>query len=164
MNNEQLASLIVSIIACSISAISVTFAIIAFFRSVGSANKERKNLTIDQYHHIAYGDGPLCWFYHMTDTEYKHYLSLARGDHDSYRNSGDKDFLVLEDKLGELDEYASAINSKLYDYKTFKILAFNYCSKRVTPKLVKILKHYKKGNYKNIKMLVNKMDPKAKLE
>lgn len=160
---SQIVSLVVSIIASFISAVSVTFAIIAFFRSVTSANRDRKNLTIEQYHRIAYENGPLRWFYQMNKEDYNHFLALASGNHDSYRKERNKDFLLLEDNLGILDEYASAINSKLYDYKTFKILAYNYCKKRVTPKLVEILKNYKKGNYKNIKRLVNRMDSNAKL-
>lgn len=151
-----------------ISLIALILSGIAFFLSRKDYSTGKKHLTIEQYHRIADEKGPLHWFYHMSFEEYyKYYLMANNRDttspkrdkiHDTYREEPDEEFIKLEDNLGKLDEFAAAINHRLYKKSTFYILAENYCKKRVVPRIHLILNGYDSGNYKNLRKLNNKMN------
>lgn len=160
-----------SVIASLLSSFSLLYTIYVFNHNRNmereSNDRTRKQLTIEQYHRIAYGDGPLRTFYQMNDEEFAKLLSLASGDRDYYRTEKYPPFLKLEDMLSALDEYASGIEAGLYDYDTFKTLAFNYGKKRVFGKIEQILNCYNnsKGNhdlsYHSLVALIRKLTPKT---
>ena len=141
-------------VAVSIVALGISIA--SFVISQTTKRQSRKVLTINEYHRIADNKGALHYFYHMSDEKYKTILSLAKKDHEKSRNN--ELFVELEDNLGKFDEFAAGINSRLYDYKIFKILAFNYCRNKIIPKLDGIMPTYKNDNsYANLKKLWRKM-------
>lgn len=164
--------IVFSVITAIFSLASIANTVIAYIHNVRieeeTAERERKNLTIEQYHRIAYGDGPLRTFYQMTDDKYKEYLDIASSKRDDLREDEDETFLKLEDMLGMLDEFASGINEELYDYETFRALAYNYCKKRVFNKLSEILHCYnndKNNNdlsYQNLDTLLKRIYPQYK--
>ncbi len=147
-----------------IAGLAIFGGVIAFFViELKNSESACKQLTIQEYHRIADKDGALQWLYHMSESEFQDVLNLVQNPdddenrRDKLRDKEDEDFLKIEDELGQLDEFAAGINSELYDYSIFKTLAFNYCRKRVTPRLREILKRYKDSSYCNLRALVATM-------
>lgn len=149
---------ILDILTVIFAFVATVLSILAFVKSNSNDVKEQKKLTIDNYHRISDKDGALWWLYHMTDKEYNDILYLAKLDHDSLRSARNDNFIQLEDMLGMLDEFGSAIECELYDYETFNKLAGNYCKERVTPHLAAILNTYGRDSYVNIKSLVKRLN------
>ena len=155
-------------ISIAAAALASILSIIAIFMSGFDHSMNKKAMTIEQYHRIADKDGPLNWFYHMSFEEYYKYYLMAnernitspnrKKERDDYRTEKHERFNLLEDNLGKLDEFAAAINHRLYKKSTFNILAENYCKKRVVPRIHLILNGYNSENYKNLRKLNNKMN------
>lgn len=148
---------VVAIVNFIIAVIGFGFSIYNFVTGLVKSSADNKRLTIEEYHRIADEGCPLHWFYHMTDLELNDIKYLLTIDHDILREKRDPRIIELEDNLGKLDEFASAIYKRLYHYRIFKKLAINYCRKRVTPHLIDILSLYKSHSYRSIRWLTYKM-------
>lgn len=132
--------------------------------NIKTTKNNLRNQTIDQYRRLSDKaiKGPFYWLYHMDINEFEEIKAIALQDHDTNRKRDSENFekfTKLEDNLGEIDEFASGIITKLYDYKTFKALALNYCRKRVVPRIDDVLKGYNNNlnSYKSLRYLVLRM-------
>ena len=153
---------IADIIAIIAAVVSTFFAILNIIFYFKDNRRDKRTLTIQAYQRLADKDGPLHYFYHMPNSQFVLVIRLLlKKQNDKIREENNQFFTKFEDELDMFDEFAAGINAGLYEYNVFDILAYNYCRKRIMPKLKYIEKLYNKDyQYRNLKQLYKLMEKK----